>query len=104
MLINKNMEFKPLSNKVFVEVTEEEAPKTKSGIVLPETAEKEKFLKGTVRAAGPGKFNEKGERLPMSVKVGDSVLFKKPWSGDELEADGKKLLVVDEDDILAILG
>lgn len=97
------MQFKPLSNKVFVEAAEEEQQKTKSGIVLPETAEKEKFLRGTVRAAGPGKLTDEGERLPMAVKVGDHVLFKKPWSGDELEVEGKKLLVVDEDDILAII-
>lgn len=97
------MQFKPLSNKVFIEAAEEEQQKTKSGIVLPETAEKEKFLRGTVRAAGPGKLTDKGERMPMGVKVGDRVLFKKPWSGDELEEDGKKLLVVDEEDILAIL-
>ncbi len=97
------MKLQPLSNKVFVEAAEEEQQKTKSGIVLPETAEKEKFVKGSVFAVGPGKMNDKGERLPMAVKVGDKVLFKKPWSGDELEADGKKLLVVEEDDILAII-
>jgi chaperonin GroES len=97
------MQLKPLSNKVFVETAEEEPQKTKSGIVLPETAEKDKFLKGTVTAVGPGKLTDKGERLLMSVKVGDRILFKKPWSGDELEADGKKFLVIDEDDVLAVL-
>lgn len=94
---------KPLSNKVFVEAAPEEQQKTKSGIVLPETAEKEKFMKGSVFAVGPGKLGDKGERLPMAVKAGDNILFKKPWSGDELEMDGKKLLVIDEDEILAII-
>ncbi len=95
------MNFKPLSNHVFIEALEEEL-KTKSGIVLPDTAEKEKPIKGKVVATGPGKFNEKGERLPMTVKVGDMVLFKK-YGPDEIEIDNKKYLVGNEDDILAIL-
>lgn len=93
--------FKPLSNHLFIEAEKEEE-KTKSGIVLPDTAEKEKPVKGKIVAAGPGKFNEKGERMQMSVKVGDRVLFKK-YGPDEVELDGKKYLVGDEDDILAIL-
>lgn len=93
--------FKPLSNHVFIEAIEGEQV-TKSGILLPETAEKEKPVKGKVVAAGPGKFNDKGERIAMSVKAGDTVLFKK-YGPDEVEVDGKKYLVGDEDDILAIL-
>ena len=95
------MNFKPLSNHVFIEPIEEEK-KSKSGIVLPETAEKEKPVKGKIIAVGPGKLNEKGERTPMSVKVNDVVLFKK-YGPDEVELDGKKYLVGDEDDILAII-
>ena len=95
------MNFKPLSNHVFIEPIGEEQ-KTKSGIVLPETAEKEKPVKGKILAVGPGKPNEKGERIAMSVKVGDTVLFKK-YGPDVIELDGKKYLVGDEDDILAIL-
>lgn len=75
---------------------------TKSGIVLPDTAEKEKPIKGKILATGPGKMDEDGKRMPMSVKVGDTVLFKK-YGPDEIEIDGKKYLVGDEDDILAIL-
>ena len=75
---------------------------TKSGIVLPDTAEREKPVKGKVLAIGPGKMNEKGERTPMSVKVGDTVLFKK-YGPDEIELEGKKYLVGEEEDILAIL-
>lgn len=96
------MVFKPLSNHLFLEPLEEEKT-TKSGIVLPDTAEKERPVKGKVVAVGPGKMNEGGsERIPMSVKVGDMVLFKK-YGPDEIELDGKKYLVGDEDDILAVL-
>ena len=95
------MNFKPLSNHLFIEPGEEEQ-KTKSGIVIPDTAEKEKPVKGKVIAVGPGKWNDKGEKIPMSVKVGDTVLFKK-YGPDEVELDGKKYLVGDEDDILAII-
>lgn len=95
------MNFKPLSSHLFIEPIEEEQ-KTKSGIVLPETAEKEKPVKGKIIAVGPGKLNEKGERMPMAVKVGDVVLFKK-YGPDEIEIDGKKYLVGDEDDILAVI-
>lgn len=75
---------------------------TKSGIVLPDTAEKEKPVKGKILATGPGKINERGEKISMSVKVGDIVLFKK-YGPDEVEIEGKKYLVGDEDDILAII-
>ncbi len=95
------MNLKPLSNRVILEPVEEHAT-TKSGIVIPDTAEKEKPVKGKVLATGPGKLNEKGERVQMSVKVGDVVLFKK-YGPDEIEIDGKKYLVGDEDDILAVV-
>lgn len=99
------MNFKPLSNHVLLEPLGEEKM-TKSGIVIPDTAEKEKPMRGKIVAVGPGKMIEKsvlGERLPMSVKVGDMVIFKK-YGPDEIEMDGKKYLVGDEDDILAIVG
>jgi len=95
------MNIKPLSNHIFLEPIEEEKT-TKSGIVLPETAEKEKPIKGRIVAVGPGKLNDKGQRIPMSVKVGNIVLFKK-YGPDEIEIDDKKYLVGDEDDILAII-
>ncbi|MDP3956438.1 MAG: co-chaperone GroES [bacterium] len=95
------MNFKPLSNHLFIEVAEAEKM-TKSGIVIPDTADKEKPMMGTIVAVGPGKWSEKGELTPMSVKVGDKVLFKK-YGPDEVEVDGKKYLVGDEDDILAII-
>ena len=95
------MNFKPLSNHLFIEAAEQEKI-TKGGIVLPDTAEKEKPIKGKVLAVGPGKVSDEGKVRPMSVKVGDMVLFKK-YGPDEIEIDGKKYLVGDEDDILAII-
>ncbi len=94
------MNIKPLSNHVFIEPLEAEKI-TQSGIVLPETAEN-KPIKGKVVATGSGKVNEKGEKISMSVKVGDIVLFKK-YGPDEIEIEGKKYLVGDEEDILAVL-
>ena len=95
------MNLKPLSNHLFIEPLEAEK-KTKSGIVLPETVDKEKPMMGQVVAVGPGKRNDQGEVVPMSVKVGQKVLFKK-YGPDEVEVDGKKYLVGDEDDVLAII-
>ncbi|MDP3947995.1 MAG: co-chaperone GroES [bacterium] len=93
--------FKPLSDHVFLEPAEEEKT-TKSGIVLPDSAEKEKPIRGKVIAVGPGKLNEKGERIAMAVKIGDAVLFKK-YGPDEISIDGRKYLVGEESDILAII-
>ncbi len=95
------MTLTPLSNRVILEPFEEEKV-TKSGIVIPESSGKERPVRGTVIAVGPGKMNEKGERTPMSVKPGDSVLFKK-YGPDEVELEGKKYLVADEDDIVAVV-
>ncbi len=95
------MNLKPLSNRVFIEPINEDKT-TKSGLVIPETSEKEKPIKGKILATGPGKRNEKGEIVLMSVKVGDVVLFKK-YGPDEIEIDGKKYLVGEEEDILAII-
>jgi len=95
------MNFKPLSNHLFIEFLEEEKV-TKSGIVIPDTVEKGKQIKGKVLAVGPGKINNDGKLQPMSVKVGDMVLFQK-YGPDEIEIEGKKYLVGDEDHVLAIL-
>lgn len=95
------LNLKPLNDHLFIESIAEEKM-TKSGIVLPESAEKEKPIKGRVVAAGPGKLNEKGSRVKMSVKVGDMVLFKK-YGPDEIQVGGKKYLVCEESDILAII-
>ncbi len=95
------MKIKPLSDHVFLESLEEET-KTKSGIVLPDTAEKERPVKGKVVAVGPGKLNNDGKIIPMNVKKGDAVLFSK-YGPNEIKVDGKEYLVAREDDIIAIL-
>jgi chaperonin GroES len=100
------MKIIPLSDHVFLQsLTEEQT--TKSGIVIPETAEKERPVRGKIVAVGPGKLNDKGERVPLSVKVGQIVLFKK-YGPDEIELrdeTGKKVeyLAAREEDILAII-
>jgi chaperonin GroES len=74
---------------------------TAGGIILPETA-KEKPQEGKILAAGPGDRDEDGERIPMEVQVGDKVLYAK-YSGTEVKMDGKKLLILRESDILAVI-
>src|SRR5512135_351696 len=94
------MKLKPLGGRVIVEPIEQEEM-TAGGIILPETA-KEKPQEGKILAAGPGDRDEDGERIPMEVKVGDRVLYAK-YSGTEVKMDGKKLLILRETDILAVV-
>jgi chaperonin GroES len=94
------MKLKPLGNRVVVEPIEQEEM-TAGGIVLPETA-KEKPQKGSVLAVGPGERDDDGKHIPMDVKEGDTVLFAK-YSGTEIKVDGKKLLILRESDLLAIV-
>ena len=94
------MNMKPLGNRVVVEPIEEEEM-TAGGIVLPETA-KEKPQRGTILAAGPGDRDDNGKRIEMDVAKGDTVLFAK-YSGTEIKVEGKKLLIMRESDILAIV-
>ncbi len=95
-----SMKLKPLGNRVVVEPTEQDEI-TAGGIVLPETA-KEKPQKGKVLSAGPGERDDDGKYIPMDVKVGDIVLFAK-YAGTEIKVDGKKLLILRESDLLAIV-
>lgn len=95
-----SINLKPLGARVVVEPIEQEEI-TAGGIVLPDTA-KEKPQRGKVVAAGPGDRDEDGDRIPMDVKVGDVVLFAK-YSGTEIKVDGKKLLILRESDLLAIV-
>ena len=94
------LKLKPLGGRVIVEPTEQEEM-TAGGIILPETA-KEKPQEGKILAAGPGDRDEDGERIPMEVQVGDKVLYAK-YSGTEVKMDGKKLLILRESDILAVI-
>lgn len=91
-----SVNFKPLADRVLVEPTPAET-KTASGIIIPDTA-KEKPQEGTVVAVGPGKKDE-----PMTVKIGDKVLYGK-YAGTELKLDGKDYLIVKEADLLGIVG
>jgi len=94
------LKLKPLGGRVIVEPIEQEEI-TAGGIILPETA-KEKPQEGKVLAAGPGERDEDGERIPMEVGIGDKVLYAK-YSGTEVKMDGKKLLILRESDILAVI-
>lgn len=95
-----SLNLKPLGDRLVVEPLEQEE-RTASGIVLPETA-KEKPQKGTVLAVGPGARDDKGQRIAPDTQVGDTVLFAK-YAGTEIKVDGKKLLILKENDILAIV-
>jgi len=95
------MNLKPLNDNIIVKpVSKEEV--TKSGIVLPDTLDKERPEKGQVIAVGDGKILDNGQRSPMSVKVGDIVMFKK-YSPDEIKVDDQEYLVISQENILAII-
>ena len=93
------MKFRPLHDRVLIEVLDSEE-KTAGGIIIPDTA-KEKPQEGEVIAVGPGAKNEDGKLAPMDVKVGDIVLFGK-WSGTEVKIDGKEYSIMKESDIMGI--
>ena len=95
-----SLNLKPLADRLVVEPKEREET-LPSGLVLPETA-KEKPQEGTILAAGPGRRDDDGNRIAMNVAVGDVVLYAK-YGGTEVKIDGKKLLILKESDILAIV-
>ncbi|MCW1971147.1 MAG: co-chaperone GroES [Anaerolineae bacterium] len=96
------LNIRPLADRVVVQSVEEEDQTFAGGkLVLPETA-KEKPQKGKIVAAGAGRKDEDGDAIPMEVKVGDIVLYAK-YAGTEIKIDGKKLLILKESDILAII-
>jgi len=95
------MKIKPLSGYILIEPIREEE-KTKSGILLPETAEKERPEQGKVIAVGNGKKTSSGKVIPLEVKVGDRVLFTK-YGPNEIKVDNKEYLIAKEEDILAII-
>lgn len=94
------LNLKPLGDRVVVEPAEKEE-RTASGIILPETA-KEKPQEGEILAVGPGRRDDDGKLVPMDVKKGDSVLYAK-YAGTEVKIEDKKLLILKESDILAIV-
>ena len=96
-----SLKLRPLSDRVVVEPLEQEE-RTESGLFIPETA-KEKPQKGTILAVGEGRRDGDGNRVPMDVEVGQVILFAK-YGGTEIKLDNKKLLILKESDILAVVG
>ena len=94
------MKLKPLADRVIVKQSEAEE-KTKSGILLPDSA-KEKPTKGKVVSVGPGKLDDKGKRMDIGVRAGETVYYGK-YSGTEIEVSGEKFVILRESDILGIL-
>lgn len=94
------MNLKPLGDRVIVKQAEAET-QTKSGLILADTA-KEKPQKGTVIAVGEGKLNDKGERIAMDVKAGDTVIYSK-YGGTEVKVEGEEYLILRADDIYAVV-
>ena len=95
------LKIQPLGSRLIVKpIIEDEV--TKSGIILPETADKEKPIRGEVLAIGPGKFLENGQREKIDLKVGDKVLFEK-YGSDEYKIDDEEFLVVDYDKVVAVI-
>jgi chaperonin GroES len=101
MTEKKSMKLRPLEDRLVVEAMDE-MEKHSSGIIIPDTVSKEKPQKGKVISVGPGKFDDDGKRVPMDVKVGDTVLFTK-YGPTEVKVDGKELLILSQSDVLAVL-
>jgi len=94
------MKLKPLGDRLLVKPVEEEET-TASGLVIPDTA-KEKPQEGTVIAVGPGRIDDKGNRVPIDVKVGDTVIYSK-YGGTEVKYSGEEYLVLSARDVLAVI-
>lgn len=95
------MKLKPITDHIIIEPIKEEE-KTKGGIILPQSSEKERPEQGTVIAVGPGKANSSGNIVPMEVKEGDKVIFTK-YGPQEIKVGDKEYLIASQDDILAII-
>jgi len=95
------MKLLPLNDRLIIDAGKKEE-KTASGLILPETASQERPEQGTVIAVGPGRLDEKGNRVPMTVNVGNRIVFKK-YSPDEVKVDDKEYLVISESDVLAVI-
>jgi chaperonin GroES len=91
---------KPLEDRILVQANEAETT-TASGIVIPDTA-KEKPQEGTVLAVGPGRIDDSGKRIPLDVKVGDTVIYSK-YGGTEVKYGGEEYLILSARDVLAVI-
>jgi chaperonin GroES len=95
------MNLKPLQDRVIVK-PQEAVEMSKGGIILPDTASKEKPMEGVIVATGPGKFSKAGDRMAMEVKKDDRVIFSK-YAGTEIKVEGESYLIMREEDILAVI-
>lgn len=96
----KKFSFSPLGDRIVVKPEAKGEKKLASGLIIPETADKERPAQGVVVAVGPGKF-EQGQRIPMQVQVGDTVLFSK-YGYDEVKIEGQEYLILTESNVLGI--
>jgi chaperonin GroES len=94
------MKLRPLGDRILVKAVEEKETK-KGGIIIPDTA-KEKPQEGKVIAVGPGKVNEQGQRVAMTLKAGDTILYGK-YAGSEVKIDGEEYMIMQEDDVYGII-
>ena len=95
------MKLKPLGDRVVVKAKDDQDSRTASGLVIPDTA-KEKPQLGEVLAVGPGEVNDQGDRTPMDVKEGDTVVYSK-YGGTEIKFEGQEYLILSSRDLLAII-
>lgn len=103
MATDTKIGFQPLGDRVVVKPIAKEEKVSAGGIIIPDTVSKEKPMQGKVIAVGPGRYNEDGDgRIPMEVKVGQQVMFKKPWD-EPVKIDGVEYYVLSESDITLIL-
>lgn len=104
MAKDKKVVIKPLADRVLVKREEADAKKSAAGIIIPDTAQKEKSKKGTIIAVGPGRTTEEGKLIATSVKVGTTVLFNSGWDNEvQFPGDDAEYFLVKESDILAVL-
>jgi len=98
--MTKKFSLKPLGDRIVVLPSEKEGEKKlASGIIIPDTVNKEKLLKGEVIAVGPGRRNDEGKRIPVEVKPGDTVFFKKPWD-EPFKMNDVEYHVISESEVL----
>lgn len=104
MAKEKKISIKPLADRVLVKREEADAQKSAAGIIIPDTAQKEKSKKGTIIAVGPGRTTDEGNLVPTTVKVGASVLFNSGWDNEvQFPGDDAEYFLVKESDILAVI-
>ncbi|MEK7480396.1 MAG: co-chaperone GroES [Patescibacteria group bacterium] len=97
------MNVQPLADRVLVKRLDASEEKSPSGIIIPDTAQKEKSKTGLVVAVGPGRFGDEGDLIPTSVKIGAKVIFNAGWDNEVDMGDDEEYFLVKESDILAVI-